>query len=271
MAREGPVSFPDSGDTTISWTTGDIDGSGQDEIVAFRDRTILVYRWNGTKFALSRYAFPYLVDDAIIGDVNNDGHNELVVLGYDPKGYIYNLCVVRLQGRRAAIVFNDSGRFGFVKFTIVPPDWLVCIADLVGDGTNQLVAAEEQSDMGPTHYSILKWASGKLVLVHKGEFAGENRAVFPALFKDLIPVKLTGVPMLVATELGGISGVRHLLVRMKQDTYLAADTVFQDSGNVGPDEAFWLNIDGRGKGVLQVMMPTSGQAEYRFYRAEREP
>jgi hypothetical protein len=80
------------------WTTGDIDDNDSDEIITCYDSLVSCYKWNGHDFLSHTDIFRYCVEQVRVGDINNDGNNELVFLGgdslpHDVIGYPYHLCI----------------------------------------------------------------------------------------------------------------------------------------------------------------------------------
>ena len=74
-----PCPAPD----TYVLATNDLDGDGRTEIVARRDRDLIVF--SGELEELDRYTAPMPIVEAIIGDIGGDGVNEVIVLGREDQ------------------------------------------------------------------------------------------------------------------------------------------------------------------------------------------
>jgi hypothetical protein len=260
-----------------AWAIGDIHDDLHDELVACAGRRLLTYRWDGKEFASSSYGFPYLADGITTGDLYGYGLTELAVFAYDteprdPGSCPYNLCIVEFSVAGPEVVWNDSGRLGYQKLTVVPPDWPVCIGDIENQGFNQLAVARSQSDMSPTRYDLLSWDETDLSLfdsfvISRGAFTRDrvehnHAGGFPAVIDDIVPVEQDGGTAVLAHLFDPTSGTREVMMTIRDDNYSVLDTVAAIEGHVWPTPTFWMDLDGYGEGVLQIV----DGAHFYFYR-----
>jgi hypothetical protein len=274
------IALPDSVGPveTGVWTIGDIRNDKDDELVACAERRLLTYRWDGKAFALSSYRFPYLADGIVSGDLYGYGLTELAVFAYDseprdPAACFYNVCIIEFSETGPEVVWNDSGRLGYRKMTTVPPDWLVCIGDVESQGSSQLVVAINQSDMSPTRYDLLTWDEPGLSLldsfvISRGAFTREkvehNRAGgFPAVIDNIVPVEKDGGTAVLAHL---FDPTREILMTIRDDKFSVLDTIAALEGHIWPTPTFWMDPDGKGEGVLQILDGT----DYYFYRESKD-
>jgi len=261
---------------SIAWTIGDLNNNGKDEIIICIDRTIKRYEWNGEQFKEMAHKFPYLTDDILIGDINNDNFNELVLFCYE-KSLIsasceYYLCIAKLNKERLCLLWLDKGKLGYVKSNVIPSDNLVCIADIENIGYNQLLVAEGQSDVSPTRYNLLIWDKDKLkfiksFIVSKGTIItkGHIEAV-PFLIGGLNPIKIEGKTMLLASMVYPHAKFKQVIVKIENNKLSISKAIFDHRGWYFPNGVYWINLDGRGKGILEVIKLKSGKIKYLFYR-----
>lgn len=268
---------------TGAWTIGDIRNDQHDELVACAAHRLLAYRWDGKAFTFTSYRFPYFADGVTSGDLFGRGRTELAVFAYDTAtidsaSWLYNLCIVEFSAAGPKLVWNDSGRLGYRKMTIVPPDWLVCIADIESQGSNQLVVALSQSDVSPTRYDLLTWSVTGLRLfdsfiISRGAFTRErvehtDTAPCPAVIGELVPVEWNGAGAVLAHLDNPTNEVmtREIMMTIQDDKLSVLDTIPLLEGHNWPTLMFWMNLDGKGEGVLQTLDGVS----YYFYRKTKD-
>jgi hypothetical protein len=260
------------------WTIADINDDSQDELVACTGHRLVVFRWNGKEFDESSHAFPYLVDGIVAGDLGGDSLTRLALFAYDsepkePAGCLYDLCVVKFSDNAPGIIWNDSGASGYVKATVVPPDWLICVGDIMNLGSNQLAIAIRQSDMSPTRYHLLNWSDGALSLldsfvISRGAFTRDNvehneKGGFPAIIGDLTAVECDKITAVLAHE---FDPAREVLFAIRNDSFEILDDIAETEGRVWPNRTFWMDPDGKGKGVLQIVDDGAGLSTCYFHR-----
>jgi hypothetical protein len=263
---------------SIAWTIGDLNNNGKDEIIICIERTIKKYEWNGVQFKEMVYKFPYLTEDILIGDVNNDNLNDLVLFCYErplnseERGCKYYLCIAKLEKGRLSLLWTDKGKLGYVKSNVIPSDNLVCIADVENIGANQLVVAKGQSDVSPTKYNLLSWDKDELKfiksliispegdIITKGDIGAASFSI-----GDLKPIKIAGKIMLLVPMVDN-NKFRQVIVKRENNGVIISKPIFEHSGWRFPNRIYWINLDGRGKGILRVINLGSGEVKYMFYR-----
>jgi len=277
-----PLADTDLNITT--WTTGDLDKDGKDEIIIFVNETIKRYEWDGEQFKMTIYEFPYLVDDVLVGDIDNDNLNELVLFYYEdpkcdrnePPECRYHLGVAKYDydNEKISLFWTDNGKFGYLHSHVIPPDNLICIADVGNVGHNQLLVAEAQSDVSPTRYNLLSWEEKELKLLKSFRILNrtiiterqveewEGRASF--LIGKLIPIEVKGKRMFLAGEESS-GKTTTVLIETEDNELRVIKRIFDHSGWARPNKVFWMDIDGKGKGVLQLIMDKD-EIKYMFYR-----
>lgn len=284
------IPFALSGDTSSisAWTVGDLLGKGQDGIIAVAGNTLGIYSRKGNRFDCTRYRLPYAVDGIKVGDVNNDGHNELVMLTYDrlyPDSvpwFYYIVAVARVIGDSFTEFWNDQASLGVERNDECGLDRLVCIADVKGVGRNQLLCARGQSDISATVYLLFDWARGRLTGTREFFIADTllNGVVSPTLVEsdtgwsdgtpvsvlgDWIPAQFDGKTAFLVPWYDG----NYKLARIARDSFEVLDTL-PGSKNLLHVRAYWIDPDGQGKGILrapgETRPPNSPAQPFDFYR-----
>ncbi len=260
-----------------SWTTGDLGNDGTDEIIACHDSFVSQYKWNGKKFLPQTAIFPYLIEQVRIGDINNDGDNELVFfcgesLPHDRIGYPYHLCIAKWKGSKLNIIWDDSTKLDYAVRNM--PDFLILIADVVNNGFNQLLLSRSQSDVSPTEYNLLLWNSEKRNLEFSKSFRITNQIVPGDSYISSLPFisgRLDYFTKGDTTLLSGMmfsAGEKYLefyynILKIEGDSLVQARPIFH---NLTSGTCF-IDIDGKGFGLLVIWRePPSTTNMFRFYR-----
>jgi len=154
-------------DRRSTWTIGDLDNDGIEEIVTWSGKTVLQFKARADSFITCTYDFPYVIQQGLIGDIDNDCRNDLVAFCLDENLYRYyedrlfggtfRLCVLELDAGDLNLTWTDDGNLGYIWSTIVPPDRLQLIAPFPDGNENKLLVSRSQSDMSPTTYDLLAW------------------------------------------------------------------------------------------------------------------
>lgn len=251
----------DDSSLTEKWVTGDLDNNGRDEIILFKERTMIKYEWDGKEFKKVVNKLPYFVGDALIGDINNDKENELAVFCYERPlkeedgGRRCYLCIIKTEKDSLHFLWTDKGEI------IYMPNKLVCIADVDGTNSRQLVIAEPQSDVSPTRYNLLRWSENKLEIVKsfiiaKGDIITEGHTEeSPFLHGHFKPIDIKGTGyFLGCVECAPDSLHRYMyfqtvIFEMKNGFKIlkALDEACCTCSNY---ETSIINLDGKGKGVM---------------------
>lgn len=256
------------------WTTGDIDGDGDDEIITCYDSLVSCYKWNGHDFLRRTAIFRYCVEQVRVGDINNDGNNELVFLGGEslPReliGYPYNLCIAKWDTLGLHLLWDDSTKLGYRVLNM--PDFLLFIADIINVGCNQLLVSLSQSDVSPTVFNLLTWDENKGYLKRTKSFVISDRLILtdehimvtPYVSGRLNSFTKHDTTFLSGTLFGMTGGSKHDIFIIKNDSLAQARTVFRPF----PAGGYFIDLDGRGIGLLVIWQePLSTHKKFRFYR-----
>lgn len=264
-------------DGAYTWTTGDLDNDSSDEIIACHDSLVNCYIWNGKKFLPQTAIFPYLIEQARIGDINNDGANELVFfcgesLPHDIIGYRYHLCIAKWRDSTLKMLWDDSTRLDYgVRNT---PDFLILIVDVVNTGQKQLLVSRSQSDMSASKYNLLKWDDKKGSLELNKSFRITNQIVPGDSYIRSLPFisgKLNYLTKDDTTILSGImvtagekySECHYNIFKIEDDSLIQVHTIFHKLTS----STCFIDIDGKGVGLLVIWRePPSSTSMFRFSR-----
>ena len=260
-----------------SWITGDLDNDGTDEIIACLDSLVNKYKWNGKKFLAQTALFPYLIEQVRVGDVNNDGENELVFfcgesLPHERIGYPYHLCIAKWKDTELNILWDDSIKLGYGVRNM--PDFLILIADVINKGYNQLLISRSQSDVSPTAYNLLKWNDKKGFLEFNKSFRITDKIVPSDSHIHSLPFisgRLNSLTKDDTTFLSGFmvtEGEKHSefyydILKIEGDSLIQARPIF----NGLTSGTCFIDIDGKGIGLLVIWRePPTTTHQFRFYR-----
>ncbi|MDD5531027.1 MAG: VCBS repeat-containing protein [bacterium] len=261
------ITLDDSNSTkNIKWTTGDFNNDGKDEIILFKEHSMIKYEWNGKEFGKTVNELPYLIGDALIGDVNTDRKNELVTFCYEnplkkeDTGCKYYICIIKTENDSLRFLWTDKGELGYINSNIVPSAHLLCIAN-VDTNYKQLVIAESQSDVSPTTYDLLMWNKNKLertksFIVAEGNIITkgytEERPFLLGYFKPIyIKEKeyFLGCVECAPDSLHPYHYSQTVIFEMKNNFRILKSFELTDCDCNG-FEMSWINLDGKGKGVM---------------------
>lgn len=249
------------------WTTGDVNKDGQDEIIVFDLNPIELYEYDrdAGQFEMTQFNFPYFVGDALIGDIDNNGENELVLFCYkqrvndDHTGELFYLCVVEVIQDEINIKWNNEGRHKFGITVIVPYDYLECIADIENTGINQLVITEGQTDPSPTRYNLFTWDTDSLALTKRfsivgGDINRHTEDIFPYATGPLVPIVVDSKTKLIGSMVDHGNIWRTELFEIVGNQLIREELDFL--------RGLWVDPDGKGKGILQIT-----RDRFKFFRA----
>ena len=260
-----------------SWTTGDLDRDGSDEIITCLDSLVSQFIWNGEKFLTQTAVFPYLIEQVRIGDINNDGDNELVFfcgesLPHERIGYPYHLCIAKWKDSRLNMFWDDSVKLDYAVRNM--PDFLILIADVINKGYNQLLISRSQSDVSPTSYNLLKWNDKTGSLELNKSFRITDKVVPDDSYISSLPFISGRLNYLSKDDTIFISGTMftagekylenyYKIFKIKGDSLIQARCIFHKltSGTC------FIDIDGKGIGLLVIWRePPSTENLFRFFR-----
>lgn len=274
------------------WTTGDLDNDKKDEIIIFKEKTIIIYDLDESAFIKSTHDFPYYIESAAIGDIDNDKLNELIMFccdepwSYDRQGCKYNVCVVKYVDQKLNVFWSDNQELGLSASDMVPPDRMICIADIENKGHNQLIITGGQSDVSPTGYALFHWVLGSLekmkaFSIEKGSLLipdgikreprrkgkrGEKRErkeIRPYMFGDIKPALIDGKTVFIGRMLDTDGKTIPVMAEIRDDNIKIDSLTYLTNIKM----LFWANIDGSGMGILRIMkLYNSNIAKFEFYR-----
>lgn len=270
----------DVNNRNIPWTIGDLNKNGKDEIIVCIDKIIKKYEWDENRFKETIYKSNYYTDFILTGDINNDAIDELVLFCYekilekDDTGCKYFLCIARFDKDNINNIWMDKGNLGFYKSELIPSDSLICIADIGNVGRNQLLIADGQSDVSLTKYNLLIWDNDRMKFVEpffiiKGSKV-KNDIPFSETFLigDIIPIKIRGETSFLGVY--NSFGFEEILFKIKNNKFNIIEKIFKhDEGWSLPEMVCYMDIDGKGKGILRIMQVIIDKKDiikYKFYR-----
>lgn len=145
---------------------GDLFNDNTKALYIFYKDKIEQYKNNGKKFIKQSFKLPvpYYVKQAKIGDIDNDGKNELVAFVSNKDGRF------ALSEKLSLIIYktNEKNEFSVVYFGTFSysgsgnSDELVCIDDIYGTGQNKLVIKLGKTNIEPSEYKVLSFQNNKL-------------------------------------------------------------------------------------------------------------
>lgn len=130
----------------------DLRGTGEEQLIELRDHSVIIHKGpdetDPPVWTSAQYGWP--IDRIVLGDPNNDGRQEILMLVQKPD----NTGIVRvhpyLLGYRAAaykIIWGGSPRPQTIRDA--------AIADLNGDGLNELIFLEGSAELGQAAEQIM--------------------------------------------------------------------------------------------------------------------
>ncbi len=269
-------------DKIDTWVCGDLNRNGKDEIIIFNGSLFQVYEWGKNKFAEEVYNLLELknhkVYQAVIGDIDNDSSNELILFSY-PKnlpiekysGPLY-LSIWKYKDRKVKMLWSDQERLGFSSSGMIPPETLVCVGDIFNEGRNHLIVKAAQSDASPSIYIFLSWSKNRLKFKRTAAFINykvvrfykNEDKLFPYIWQKFKVIKIKNQTKILAPifdKEGDGSGIIKISKnRFEIENILREPPI--KKGRIIPGVVHWINIDGKGKGILHI----TANNKYYFYR-----
>jgi len=248
-----------------------------------------MYEKMGDAFALTAMASvhpdsgspPPWASDVCVGDVDNDGANEVLIAGVDSlTSYATGdyrgrttLYLCRWTGDKLTQTWNDRG-----ALRLEGPSWVMPIAEMrcVCDPTNRgrpiLLVKEGASDVSAGMYRELEWTAGELV--GEGHFVIRDGRIERNL-ADSDPQNSA-----IGSDFARVGGRTAILasVLKEGDTWLwqGEYLVFDGDSAVehvvlwsarDPSSGIVVDLDGRGPGVLRFGYPRREVGSgFEFYR-----
>jgi hypothetical protein len=271
--------------------TGDVDGDRSDEVVVVGALTIRKYKLIHGTFALTAQARlgpdsgiqSAWCFDVCIGDVNNDGVNEVMLSGiqspppFEPDRVErpVTLYVCQWVGKTLVMLWNDHG-----ALTLEGPSWATPIDKMAGvrdpsnSGRSVLLVQEGRSDVRASTFDELDWTPSGLREV--GEFVVRDGRIQRKV-KDSNPAHSA-----VDCDFAKIGAVTAVLAGMVQEDYVwqeeylifSRDSAYEhrvlwsdnDHHWYSPSEGILINLDGQGTGALRFMYSRDRGPKFEFYR-----
>ncbi len=268
--------------------TGDVDGDGSDEVVVVGGRTIRKYKLIRGYFALTGEAEvhpgsncqPAWCFDVCIGDVNNDGVNEVMLSGisspppFEPDGVDrpITLYVCRWVNKELAVIWNDRD-----ALKLEGPSWVMpiaemrCVCDPTNRGRPMLLVKEGASDVSAGMYRELEWTAGELV--GEEHFVIRDGRIQRNAADDNPESSAVGCDF---ARIGGATAVLASMLIQEEDSWRGEYFVFHGD-TAAQHRVFWsasypstgiiIDPDGKGTGVLRFVYPLrEGGTSFEFYR-----
>ena len=146
-------------------------------------------------FSTSNYAFPGEIEPPVLGDINNDGRDELLVfLHYrrdtteeGASGVEFALAIYTIEPKGLKLLWTDNGDFeyGCCSDIATGSDDMLGVGDIDGSGKNKLFVWLSVSDVS-FPYSLLVWKDGRLEKESTWNFINQISS---------IPSATTGTPL----------------------------------------------------------------------------
>ncbi len=268
------------------WTTGDVNCDGDDEVIVAMDTLVLIYNRRGTGFVPDTVALPKAIRQMVVGDIDNDGRNELIACcdtttnGRWRKRYMgmkYCVYVCRYAGKRLEVLWNDHAKLGYGD--PIMPDYFWSVADFQNLGRNQLLVSRSQSDVSPTLYDLLEWNRDARSLSRQTSFlvsddlvpaAKRDSSFVPFALGGMLPLR-TGMGTVLAVEVkvvhtsssGDIDAVfRQRLLRITGRAIQPLGDVRNLNHPSWGDYDATLDPDGSGTGIIRIW--GTGPRDYFF-------
>jgi hypothetical protein len=279
---------------TAFWTCGDVDSDASDELLIALDTLLLIYRRVNPIFVPETLALPRAARQLVVGDIDNDGRNELIACcdtttsGRWPKhrpGMKYRIYVYRYIGKKLEILWDDHAMLGYGE--PIMPDYFWSVADFQNLGRNQLLVTRSQSDVSPTMYDLLEWNGDDKGLSRHASFllsdtvvpasSGESD-IFPYAVGRMQPFS-TNFGTLVMVEFSDWDrsdsvdldvALRQRLLHLTGNDVQSFGNVWLQEGPMGSNcDYTTIDPDGAGQGLLRVCdiwHPQPGKCFYEFRR-----
>ena len=270
--------------------TGDVDGDGSDEVVVVGGRTIRKYKLIHGTFALTAQAKlgpdsgiqSAWCFDVCIGDVNNDGVNEVILSGisspppFEPDDIDrpITLYVCRWVNKDLAVMWNDRG-----SLKLEGPSWVMpitemrCVCDPTNQGSPRLLLEEGKSDVSAAIYDELAWTPEGLnhadyFVIGDGRIqqnVPDSNPESSAITCDFAQVDGKTATLALTLIDGDTWQWRGEYFIFHGDT-AAQHRVFWSAS--APSTGILIDPDGKGAGALRFMYPhpKDGGPRFEFYR-----
>jgi hypothetical protein len=264
--------------------TGDIDGDRIDEFIIATNRSLEKYKMLNGTLALTTVDGIRLpsdsgrmwITDGYIGDIDNDGTNELLIsatrlrptaCGGDSWGPVV-LFVCRWDKDTMVQLWNDGGALKLEQpdFDYVY-EFMLSVADPRNTGSNRLILLEANGDdVHAAEFRAVVWQDGRLT--DDGHFELRNGALqWDHLSGDYNNAatgcqfyQVEGKTAIVADVFKADWGQEELFV-FSGDTAVQHCVLWD-----GAQTAFLADLDGEGVGIVRMPNPDEDESSFVFYR-----
>lgn len=154
------------------WTVGDLNNNSKDEIIICKDRSIFLYEFENNQLIQKEYSYKDSIHSIIVGDINNDNNNELVLFTQkkhsgddinEPLQYNLSLNIAKIMDDEILTMWSDKYQYGYFDTGIIPPPKLICISNIKNKKYNNLFISKPQSDVRATVYKTYRWENTQLI------------------------------------------------------------------------------------------------------------
>lgn len=254
-------------------TIGDIDNDNRNEALIFGLNSMQVIDWTDNEYSFTVHHLDKSADQAIIGDIDGDGKNEIVTLNYDRaleyENYRFTMSILGTKADGWEESWCDDGSLELDCNGIQPPPRLCSIGKISEDGPVYLVMTNQQSDMSATWFKFYIWDGEILNLEFVKRFEKPNKEERPFLMGKFNFVMKDGSYCVESKEFAYRDGIP-----MGQIVISFPDGEINDNWQVverspgiyGRNITYReliLNPDSRGEGKLKV---TYSSKSYEFDR-----
>ena len=271
-----PHGLPDVEGVNRKIAVGDVIGSGEDEILIYGDKEVVIKQWTGKVFSSVEYSFPYYIYEAVIGDIDDDSMNEMVALVSDSSFSLYDSlyavrpCVTSLASGEIKIEWLSGDEYTH-RFTTSVPLRMGSIADFARTESNQLLLHQWRLGLRPTEYELWEWDDINEMLrkidvqfppVIAGVKQEEEQNLFIGdIFSAFLDNREYFIARFVFNWHEGNAPV--ILQKRKNDMYV----IIAKFDKI--DKLYAVNLDGKGNGLL--VQGTGKYYQYTRYRFLRFP
>lgn len=264
---------------------GDVDEDGIDEFVIAVNRTVRKYKMLEGTLALTAVASirshpdssRMWMTDGCIGDVNNDGRNEVLIAatgsrppacGGDSASPVI-LFVCSWDKDSLVQLWNDRGALKLgLPSNDLPSEEMDAIADPRNTGANRLILLEVTGDdVHPAVFREVIWGDGELT--DDGFFQLRDGLLQQDRWNRDTYHAATGCRFAqVRGRTATLADVEHTRCVSQEEFFVfSGDSAIQHCVLwEGPCTAFLADLDGKGMGIVRVPNPDEDESRFVFYR-----
>ncbi len=258
-----------------SWTIGDLNNDGRDEIIISKGNILRLYELKDNKLIESKYELPLPADQIVAGDVNNDGTDELVLFchkgfpGFDWRVARHYIQIVRPKGKGLSVIWSDEGKLGYKLYEAMLPDRFHCIADIKNRGNNQLVISRMQSDVRSMTYDLFEWNGSSLTRTGSFKIAGgtliesgrNNKE--PFVSGPLMPLLTDRETVFLAPTFCKRYILRIYIAEIKDERLITFEPLFKTEPS---DAVGWIDLGGGQRGVVRINPRPKEATRYMIFK-----